>query len=409
MYKIIGEKNGNVFVDFRLQGQEQQNALNAIRQEFPDIAQSKQQDKLIEHCLSLYLDQENQAIWRLPHIQSIKAEPDQLNFRAILTRFPDVVLPDNPQTQIDVPEFKAPEETDIQAAIEEFHFRFQAQNRVDRPVDWGDRVTLNMFGRCENELIPNSAQLRFPLLLKPAENGETDPIMSGVIGLSSGDKKNLEFDLPETYHHPAWRGKKATYTIEVMEVREVLLPPLDNDMARHLGFKDLGHLLQSLMAEFRETWKTRWETKLRRLVLQTYVQRAQVNIPDKWIDEALKQEWQATDFERLKQMKAPKEFVLQSLDAWKQQADLKALQHNRLKTKFVLREILKQQDIALTRLDIDKVLSPFANNQQSTEEIYAEMIASGLVNEVSDTLHLEKAVDYIMAQAQLKPPSSSLL
>lgn len=399
-YKILGEKNRMVQVDFYLKGPEKQHVLETLRAEHPRLSPRQEQTKLIETCLDQYLKQENKSIWRLPHITNVSDKADLFRFQAILTRFPEVTLPSEP-IELEVPELQDPDETEIQNYIDNFLLRFQELKPVDRPADWGDLITMGVHGECLDKVIPHSVQSHAPLLLKPPSQGDPDPLMLGILGLSPNDKKRIIFNIPDSYLFPAWRGKKATYTVKVYRVQEVHIPALDTELAQTLGFEDLRALLASLMADLASERKAQWEKQLRQKVLMAYVNRAEVVIPRAWVEESLKQQWLATDLTQFKKLGVPKEYAHKSLASWMNQPHLLAEAQFDLKTKFVLREVLKQQRILLQDSDILKALDPLSRDKP-VQQVYEQLAEDGFLEPVKDTLHLEKAVDFIMQQARLK-------
>jgi len=56
-----------------------------------------------------------------------------------------------------------------------------------------------------------------------------------VIGLKKGDKAEREIDFPENFPNPVLAGKKVKFDIEIKEVKERVLPEIDDEFAKDAG------------------------------------------------------------------------------------------------------------------------------------------------------------------------------
>jgi trigger factor len=63
-----------------------------------------------------------------------------------------------------------------------------------------------------------------------------------LVGVSLGDKKDVELSFPDTHNRADFRGKKGVFHVTVTEVKERVLPGLDDDFAKDVGFDTLDLL-----------------------------------------------------------------------------------------------------------------------------------------------------------------------
>jgi trigger factor len=69
-----------------------------------------------------------------------------------------------------------------------------------------------------------------------------------VMGLSAGEKTTREIDFPADFPNPVLAGKKVEFRIEIKDVKERVLPELDDDFAREAGkeFSSLADLRKAV-------------------------------------------------------------------------------------------------------------------------------------------------------------------
>ena len=72
-----------------------------------------------------------------------------------------------------------------------------------------------------------------------------DEIEAALVGMSAGETKEVEFELADE--------QKATVTVSVNEIKEKVLPPLDDDLAQAVSeFETLAELRADIEAQLRE-------------------------------------------------------------------------------------------------------------------------------------------------------------
>jgi trigger factor len=92
-------------------------------------------------------------------------------------------------------------------------------------------------------------------------------IEEAVIGLAPGGSRHTRVRFPDDHRNEALRGKAAEAEVHVAEVKEKLLPPLDDDFAKSVGEFET---LEALRAEIRAGLVRRREQENRR-ALETAV------------------------------------------------------------------------------------------------------------------------------------------
>ena len=156
---------------------------------------------------------------------------------------------------------EVPEVTDEQVAqvIEEL----REQQATLRPVDGratreGDIASVKFAGTIDGEPFEGGSADRLPLVI-----GE-DRMIPGweqqLIGLEMGATKGFDITFPEDYRVEELRGKQAHFEVELLDLREKLLPDVTDDFAKSVG--DVQSV-DELRAEIRDAMGKRADAEAR--------------------------------------------------------------------------------------------------------------------------------------------------
>jgi trigger factor len=149
------------------------------------------------------------------------------------------------------------EEREIDEALEhlrEQHAEFRA---VERPADVHDLVIMDYTMTPEGSEPRTETGYGFVV-----GSGSVMPeVEEAVIGLSAGGERTARVRFGDDHRNEALRGKAGEATVKVTEVKEKILPPLDDELAKTVGQFDT---LAALRAEGERGLKARREQENRR-------------------------------------------------------------------------------------------------------------------------------------------------
>jgi trigger factor len=179
-----------------------------------------------------------------PDLQEVKLEEDApLAFSAVVEIKPAIELAGYKGMAVThAPRPLTDEEVDEAINhLREQHAEFRA---VERPADLGDLAmidyTLTPEGQEPRSETGYGVVLGQGQVLKEMEEA--------VIGLAPGGARTVRLRFPDDHRNEALRGKSAEAAVTVKEVKEKVLPALDDEFARTLGSFDS---LEALRAEVR--------------------------------------------------------------------------------------------------------------------------------------------------------------
>jgi trigger factor len=163
------------------------------------------------------------------------------------------------------------------------------------------------------------------------------------------ETREAKVDFPDTYSEPKLAGKNATIRVTLRGVKEKILPPLDDALA-----KILSNGAQETAEAYREAVRTELEESARAMsklereqaVVAALVGASKVDVPDTLVDRELTSQLESMERTLSRQgLKLERyfEYVGKTIDQWmaEQRPDAEA----RLKVDLVLAEYAKRENL----------------------------------------------------------------
>ncbi len=131
-----------------------------------------------------------------------------------------------------------------------------------RPVAPDDTVVV--------DLVSTKGETRRDYVIELGRGAVVDEIEQRVPGMSAGETREVEFELAD--------GDKQTVTVTVKEIKEKVLPPLDDDLARTASeFDTLAELREDIESRLREQIEDEVEAQFRADVADALVAASKVD------------------------------------------------------------------------------------------------------------------------------------
>lgn len=177
-----------------------------------------------------------------------------------------------------------------------------------------------------------------------------------MIGMESGEEKDIELTFPEDYHVDDLKGADVVFKVKLHEVKQRSVPELDDDFALDVDIEGVENL-EELKENVRETIEARKEEEAAREyeneLLTQIVEGAKVDIPEVMIEQETQRLYQDMKM-RIEQQGIPfDQFITmtgQDEDALKENLKLDA--EKQVKLRLVLYEIAEVEEIEVTDEDV---------------------------------------------------------
>ena len=177
-----------------------------------------------------------------------------INIEASYEVYPEFNLKKFSSLKIKKPECELTEK-DIDNTIEKMQKRFGKLEAVEKEITLGDFAKINFEGFLDDEKFEGGEAKDY--LIEIGSKNMIPGFEEGLIGLRSGDKKNLNLKFPEDYHAENLKGKETLFKIEVNEVLNTQLAELEEEFFKQAGIPSKSK------EDFRNNLKIQLEKDLR--------------------------------------------------------------------------------------------------------------------------------------------------
>ena len=278
----------------------------------------------------------------------------------------------------------------------------------DRPVAEGDIITLNYAGTIDG--IPFDGGTADSQKLEIGSHSFIDTFEDQLVGLNIGDEKDVEVTFPEEYHNSDVAGKPAVFHVEILGIREKQLPEIDDDFAMDTTEFDS---LDEYKADIRERLTLAKEENAKNVMqnalVEQIVESSEMDIPDAMIESQVDQmvrefeqrvSYQGLSFEQYLQ------FSGQSMDQLREQMRPDAVK--RIQGSLVLEAVAAAENIVADDDDLQKEFARMAEMYQMEAEQVASMIPEKEKENMKKDLAVNKAIDFILENANQVEASEEL-
>ena len=370
---------------------------------------------------SLYeaLQQENLKPANTPRIDQIEdKEGNDLSYTASFEVYPEINL-----TPMDALEIEKPttdiSQRDVDKMVEGLRRRHAGFNSVARVAAIGDVLNINFEGKIDGRVFDGGNAEQYELEL--GSGALIEGFEQGLTGKSANQDVRLKLKLPENYYDQDLKGKEAEFDIHINEVKEVVLPELNDELFQKYGVKQGG--VDAFRAEIRDNMDRQAgmviRGKLKDAVLEALLNANKIELPQSLIHKAedrlrqqMKQNLSPNDTTSSgPDTAADKRFVAQASRQVALQLILSAvISKNELKTDPAkVRAIIEQ--VAAGYESPDTVINWYYSNQQKLAEVEALALEDEVVDWVAKRANITDRAytfDELMNNGQTIPPGVPL-
>jgi trigger factor len=218
-----------------------------------------------------------------------------------------------------------------------------------------------------------------------------------LVGLATGESKDVEVTFPEEYHAAELAGKPAVFKVTIHEIKGKELPALDDEFAKDVDdeVETLEALKEKIKTRLENSKKHEAEHHLRDTVVEKAAANAEVEIPDVMVNSEVNRMLQ--EFEQRLQMQGMNlelyfQFSGQDENALREQMKEEAV--IRVRTNLTLEAIAKAENLEVTEEEVDAELENMAGMYNMTVDSIKQ--ALGGLEGIKSDLKLKKAVDFIV-------------
>ena len=336
-----------------------------------------------------------------PEIDIVKMKKgEDLIFTAIVQTKPEVKLGKYKGVELKKVEYPVTDE-DVEHEIAHMQEHNARTITVDnRPVQEKDIAVIDFEGFVDGK----------PFEGGKAENHELE-IGSGafipgfeeqVIGMKTGEEKEIKVKFPEEYFSDDLAGKDAIFKVKVNEIKEKKLPKLDDEFAKDVSeFDTLNDLKTSIKEKRQASNDDRAKHETETAAVEEVAKNTEIDIPSGMIDNEVETMIRDMD-QQLSYQGINLEQYLKIMNKTRKEIEdnYRAQAEKNVKSRLVLEAIIKEEKIEASDDEVAEKLKEMAKSYGRKEEELSKNEA--LVEYLRNNVKIEKAIKIIIENAKIK-------
>ena len=325
-------------------------------------------DSVLEDALNHLLPQayekaiEEQQIETIarPEIELVQTDPVIFKVRVPLA--PEVQLGNYQKVRLK-PETVKVTDANVKEVIEQLRHQNATWESVDRAIEFGDLAIFNIESDVDGATFINREGAQY--LVAREANSPAPGFAEEIAGLKKDDEKSFNIKLPEDYLRKELAGKEAHFTVKILEVKQEILPELNDDFAAQLGpeIKNLNDLKAEVTRNLKLRAEARVKADFEEKAVDAVVATAKVEFPPILVDAEIHSMMheQARQFE---QQGANLEEYLKSIDKTEEQLheELQPVATRRVTQSLVLGKVAETEKIEVSEKEIDEEIEAMLKN-----------------------------------------------
>lgn len=295
------------------------------------------------------------------------------------------------------------EDEAIQQEIERLRERLARLESADRPAAAGDFVVVDYVGSVAGE--PFEGGEGRDQLVELGSGNLIPGFEEGIEGAAAGETRTIEVSFPADYQSERLAGADASFELTVKDVKQKLLPEVDEDFAVDMGFDTLEELNEDIRSRLAEADSKRVDAEFSEAALDAAVAEAKVETPEALVQAKAREMWDRM-LHSLSHRGVTREVYLKLVGREEDElvAELLPDAAQSLRREAVIAAVVAAERIEPSEEDELQALTPIAEREGiEPQKLLEELRESGRLQEVREDLAARQAVELIAAEAKPIP------
>lgn len=320
-------------------------------------------------------------------------------FTAKVTVKPDVTLGEYKGLDVTKESADVTDE-DVENELKELQTRHaELVVKEDGAVEEGDTVVIDFEGFVNGEAFEGGQADNYSIVIG---SGTFIPgFEEQLIGLKTGEEKDVEVTFPEEYHAEELAGQPAVFKVKLHEIKAQELPELNDDFAKETDedVDTLDALKAKVQERLTEQKKNAAEQKLRDDLVEKAVENAQVDVPEAMINSEVDRMLQ--EFSQnlsMQGMNLDLYFQFSGQSEEDLRGQMKENAETRVRTSLTLEAIAAAENLEPTDEDVDAEVQKMSEQFGLSKEDIVK--ALGSLEGMKGDLKIRKAVEFLVENSQ---------
>jgi trigger factor len=292
----------------------------------------------------------------------------------------------------------------VDQEVERIREGFARLEPVERESREGDSLLIDFEGLLDGKAFEGGKAEDYLLALGSGQLIEG--FEEQLTGAKAGEDRDVEVTFPDEYQAEHLAGEDAVFKVKVKEVREKILPELDDDFAADASeFDTLEELRADISEKLAQALNSRAEEDFRIAAIDAAVAQATVEAPDDLVTARAAERWERMERQLAQSGMDPNAFLqMQGKTREELIEESKEDAEKELKREAVVTAIAAAEEIEVSDEELVEALAHSAEHERTTpEKLLARLRENGRAAMIEEDLRAQKAIALVADSATTIP------
>ena len=267
-----------------------------------------------------------------------------------------------------------------------------------RPIQQGDHAVLDFKTFADGKPVPDGEAQGFHL--EVGSNRFNPEFENELIGASKGEEREIQVAFPADYGNKNLAGKNVTFQVAVKDVKEKVLPELNDEFAKGLGeFDSLDDLRSAVRQELETSKIKRIEDEIWVQISDELIKRNPFEVPKSMVEQELQRMLDTIRY-RLSSQNLTLEQAGMDEETFRERN--RELAEKRVRTSILLEKISHQESLEISDEELDQSLHSTAERMnQPYDKVKDFYLRSNMMDSYKHQLLEDKVINYLRDQADI--------
>lgn len=326
-------------------------------------------------------------------------EEKGLEYAMEIELLPEITVADLSDIKIEKLTAK-PDQKIVKETLEKIASTNKTSEKVEdaRAAKTGDIVVIDFDGTVNGEAFPGMKGGDFQLEL--GSKSFVDTFEDQLVGSKAGDKKTVKVTFPKDYGHEKLQGVEAVFEVEVKELRAPVVPKLDDEFAKFLGFDSISKVEEAIGEQIQNEYDQLSRMNVKRTLLDQLDDKHSFDVPAGMVRAEFINIWHQLNPNKPHNHDADDH----KFDTEEENAEYEGIAERRVKLGLVLAEIGRANKIEVSNQELQQAVINEARRYPGQEKQVFEYYQQNpqALEAVKAPIYEDKVVDFILERAKIE-------
>ena len=302
-----------------------------------------------------------------------------------------------------IPAKRPPVEVSNEEVAAELALRRQANFHLrsleePHPIQQGDHAVLDFKTFADGKPVPDGEARGFHL--EVGSNRFNPEFENELLGATKNEEREIVVSFPVDYGNKNLAGKKATFQVAVKDIKEKVLPELNDEFAKNLGkFESLEDLRTAIRQELESNKRKRIDDEVWVQISDELLKRNPFEVPKGMVEQELQRMLDTIRF-RLSSQNLTLEQAGMDEHTFKERN--RQMAEKRVRTTILLERISHQEELKISDEELEQGLHSAAEKMnQPFEKVRDFYLKNNMMDSFRHQLLEEKVINFLQDLADI--------